>query len=130
MADGTNERGIREIVEEELKTAKIVGPKIGWLSEYLNNFHTRLPGGFYRGRSFDYFLDKKYTNENASKKLKGMTHAEFYKDIDTTIAELGLNPEQIERLVRSYSLTKLSEIVLPVYIRLREAGYNHQDLVG
>jgi len=59
-----------------------------------------------------------------------MTHAEFYKDIDTTIAELGLNPEQIERLVRSYSLTKLSEIVLPVYIRLREAGYNHQDLVG
>ena len=113
---------IKEIVEHEIEEYK---QKYGEnFLRYFNNFSGNLPFGYYR-IIFKNIVDKTFTDEKASERLRSMTHREFYQDIDDTISELGLDLNEIRRLQESMDLAKLYDLTLPLYVRLREKGYNH-----
>lgn len=59
--------------------------QLGW--PYLNNFHCRLPRGLYRSIHEREEVDWPYTR--GSRKLRGMTHSQFFGLIDALIAEKG-----------------------------------------
>lgn len=107
-----HERIAREIAAHKRKPDQRDWP-------FLNNFHCRLPGGLYRA-IFD--QTHAYTDARASRKLRGMTIAQFFGVIDGMIRELGLDANKIMRLQSS---RKIYTYVFPLYVRLREAGFNH-----
>jgi hypothetical protein len=96
-------------------------------SSYFNNFHGHLPGGFHR-KMAAVDDDWKYGAPGAGAR-RGLTATEFHQDVDRTIAELGLDPEtmsQLEKDIETRSdMEKFHAYILPLYVRLREKGYNH-----
>lgn len=95
---------------------------LGW--SYLNNFHFRLPGGYHREIFEREAVYLPYEHSQASRKLRGLTHSQFFARIDTLIAELELDVEKIKELQVTAEL-KLHAYCFPLYVRLRREGFKH-----
>ncbi|MFA6093660.1 MAG: deaminase [Elusimicrobiota bacterium] len=109
---------IRRRVQKKTK-ALMQGPKLK-----LNNFHAVLPGGY--RRSFDSIaMNELYGNSKSGKKLRKVTLAEFLREVDRTIEELGMDPMEIIRLHGGRDYDAMYRYILPIYIRLLEKGYKH-----
>lgn len=104
---------------------------------YFNNFNFNLPFGGRRNVLSEKCLDSKEGNH------KGNTFRQFYQDVDKAIAQAGISLEKLKILPKQIvqlsgvdddlSMAKrreLMELILPVYVILREQGYTHYDLVG
>jgi hypothetical protein len=100
---------------------------------FFNNLHLRLPGSCLRKLLEPENLACKECNPGASAKRRGQSSGEFYAELDRTIVEAGLDQAVLERLrVRANSrdstgadFDELYDYIFPLYIRLREKGYNH-----
>ena len=90
---------------------------------YLNNFHGHLPGGYKRG--LDSSQKSSINDAIASERRRDQTRGEFWATIDTVIQELGIQPEAIIQARNKLKPTGITHLILPIYIRLRELGYNH-----
>lgn len=102
---------------------------------YFNNFDSRLPGGFLRDMMVrSSFMDDKGEPDPPRSDLRNsQTPREFFAVIDKSIEDEGLDPNEIERLVKGIRNSPevpiaLSKYVFPVYVRLRAIGYSHFDL--
>ena len=137
-----------EIVEAEIKEYK---KKYGedWQAYYFNNFGFNLPdddcehGGYYRETfAKSGWLDMTIAKRDPANKLgysylyRNQTARDFFKTVDQTLEEQGISLKEIKRLQHlknregSEHWKKLSELVLPAYIKLRELGYQrYPDLV-
>ncbi|MFQ5474598.1 MAG: hypothetical protein ACE5DM_02060 [Candidatus Nanoarchaeia archaeon] len=93
-----------------------------WLRKYLNNFHGHLPGGYKRaGRMCD-------LSDASSEIRKTQSAQEFWNTVDDVVRECEIDPLSIltERNAQRISgRSRLYELILPVYKRLRDMGYNH-----
>ncbi len=100
---------------------------------YFNNFIANLPGG-YRRNIPPRILATRFTQENMSERLRSMTCQEYYNDIDAAIAELEIDVRGIQEKEQTGLAENIDEVyrlLVPLYIRLREKGYNHYpDLTG
>lgn len=118
---------IKEIVEQEIKDAKQEHGK-DWGHDFFNNFWGNLPFGW-RRRSPN--LGLRSTDPRDSERYRSMNLGEFFQDIDSTISELGLDLDMIQRLDQEHKWEELWNCLSPLYIRLREKGYSHYpDLTG
>lgn len=115
-ASGLSKKIAREIAAHKRRQLG----QLGW--PYLNNFHCRLPGGLYRSIYERAEVDWPYTR--GSRKLRGMTHSQFFGLIDVLIAELGLDAEKIKGL-QNVANRKILDYCFPLYVRLREEGFQH-----
>lgn len=114
---GLAKRIEREAAEHRRRWGSIPFP-------FLNNFHGRLPGGFYRDIFDAEALHRPFRDSRASRKLRAMTPAQFFELIDRRIAELGLDVAVIQELLESRS-SEIYDYVYPLYFRLREDGFKH-----
>ncbi len=130
-------------------------------TSYFNNFDSRFPGGDHRTGEFSQqHFDDRITQ--GSDLLQSLTYREFYKMVDDSISELGLDTaelralqkereeifspyrscwvkhnyerateEEIEIVSQRLDLVekKLNDWSLPLFIRLREKGFEYYDLV-
>jgi len=105
---------------------------------WFNNFCADLPFGRRRSHPSE-ILDRKYSGaEYYSSKMRRITCREYHDEIDKVIGEIGLDLgvlEELQRQIDSEEHTDggfitLYEYALPLYIRLRELGFNHADLAS
>jgi len=111
----------KEIIEKEIEERK---QKWGedWWSKYFNNFAANLPFGWRR----DY---KHLTKEE---KIQ-------YKRIDEVVEQSGIDMEKLKKLQEAINahkpngteiLKEIYQLAFPAYIKLREAGFSHYELVN
>lgn len=145
---------MQQIVEREIEECRQRFGVEKALNLYLSNFHSNLPTDNPEDRSylrnvvaFLGVLDKtrlEYDAEDSregSELWKRQTFREFFKTIDNVLDELKIPISDIIRLQALVSrlavdsggipaITKLNELILPAYVRLRGMGYNrYPDLV-
>lgn len=123
-------------------------------------YDTVQPGGLYRDALHPWWGTKEiaflkeaarfsgaqlrmYCERKSERRLQ-QTHAEFFAEIDRTIIEVGLTVEEVAEKINIYLYfqyqvnratahvlnEKLDEFLAPVYIALRNKGYNRADLMG
>ena len=125
---------MEEIVEKEMEAYR--STYCPTIENYLNNFILHLPdnrfknGGYYR-RYYNStqwvtkFKDMpRHIDKGHSDLFMNQSPKEFYETIDKTIVDCGLSLEEIRELWKKDEKMKLWELSLPIYIRLRELGYN------
>ena len=127
-------KNLSKVIEREInKSKKEYGDE--WYLKYFNNFYGNLPGGLYRDPLLfpRHIRDKKIIdfeepNDKLSRIRLNQSTLEFHKTIDDVIKELRLNPREIteaqEKYKKHYDL-ELFDLIIPIYIRLREMGYKH-----
>jgi len=82
-----------------------------------------------------------YPDQGYSEKKGSQTPAEFFAEVDRTVAELGIEIAEISRRINRWiyegkksdeARERLSkemwDILIPVYIALRKKGYSRKDL--
>ncbi len=119
-------------IEKEIAEAKqLWGEELGKI-RYLNNFDCNLPGGFYREcfepTSRAYLYD--YGSGKSSIRREQSVH-EFWDTIDSVVAELEIEKEEIIEARKRFGHIRdlgIVDLILPIYIQLRELGYSHRDL--
>lgn len=113
------------------------------IDKYLNNFILRLPdrrwqNGSWYNKNYDpvewetkhkELPPRKHTglprlNEGHSDLYLNQSPREFFETICRVIAECGIPIETIEKLWEKNENTLLEVLTFPVYVRLRELGYN------
>ncbi len=120
-------KSLKEIIENEIDESK---KKYGnqWVIEFFNNFNGHLPGG-YKRRGIQDFND---WDERFSETLRKQSLKEFHRTIDKVSEELGINQQEIIDIQKTLQeknnfsvYEKLFELCIPIYVKLREMGYNH-----
>ena len=93
---------------------------VGWLDKKHSEIHKEIAG-----------------NRIHSDLRKSQTPREFFKTIDDVITDSGIDINEIKRLQNLNKIDnqgshykKLYDLVLPVYIKLREIGYERTDFIG
>lgn len=138
-AKETKAKSMRERVLEEMEEFRIKHSEdhnltpSQWRANYLNNFGYKI---LWQKEQLEEagLLDKRIYGENSSDRAKNQTCREFYEDIEATMKEMGLDPEQLRELEQECRLDPKRDFnpwvdkVLDLYIRLREKGYNQRDL--
>jgi len=117
-------------IEREIKKCKREYPE-SWAMKYFGNFMCHLPEGLYRKGKF-YDSDFKQWGEKHSKLMKSQTIGQVHHVIDNIISKKGIDLENMIRLLITWrekkdntALSELYDIATPIYIKLREMGYNH-----
>jgi hypothetical protein len=117
------------------------GTENGWKLAYFNNFTANLPAFESENVSNYRILTQKACPEllhvpfeqavssdiymSSSEVRKRQTFAQFFSTIDLCIADTGLDMEKIKQLqVDRKTREELINYVFPVYLKLREMGYN------
>jgi len=120
---------LRKDLEREIEEARISMGKDFYF--YFNNFCGILPFGYKRKELYLPYLNEKCLDKRTSEKLQDMTLGEFFRCIDDTISEVGLDLDELKRLQEGRDYEELYKFTLPIYIRLREKGYKpYPDLVA
>lgn len=122
-----------------------------WISDFLNNFHCHLPGGYYRfmQREIDAFsravaeakekgedINHKKISETIKKTIDKISPADkLEEDLDMLIEKLGLDRDKLMKWESYQSLEdwkkferikrKFHEMLVKLYIEMRNLGYNH-----
>ena len=95
---------------------------------YFNNFHLKLPQSGQREILADYLEDPRLACQN------GRTLGQFFADVDLALQKTGIDMTKLGALMQRYREAgirkRIFEIVFPAYVRLREMGYTHKDLVA
>jgi len=132
------------VVETEPKFRKGLSEEMKRLS-YLNNFYGRFPddrfdgGGWVRQarwpEEWEIPFKEIFANDDYSKGLYSdfyltKTPKEFYELIDSLIVECGFDLEETKELwlQEDEGVYELRRRALPVYIKMRELGFTHDDL--
>lgn len=117
---------------------------------YLNNFilHVIGVGGAYRKNSIvkenwnvphkkilvnlSEGKERVFPDKGHSKVFLRQTPREFYETVDRALKETNADVAEIKRQIasRNADYIKVNQMLLPAYIRLRELGYNHLELIG
>lgn len=119
-------------------------------------YPNRKPNGFYRTAHGEHWNTKilelvrgfpfqskdslhRYCEGKSDKYLAG-TFAEFYAEVDRTVEELGMFMVVVSRTINVYEHNQreagpegarhLDEFLAPIYVALRNKGYNKADLCG
>ncbi|MBR9705179.1 hypothetical protein GOV12_07235 [Candidatus Pacearchaeota archaeon] len=97
---------------------------------YFNNFNAHLPYGYMRK-----FAGEQGWLDNPRYSKSGRTLRQYHKDIDQAVQEEEIDMNQIERLQQKgkddlVARGKLFKLFIPVFIRLINAGYSNNDLIG
>ncbi|MEK7644336.1 MAG: hypothetical protein AAB390_03485 [Patescibacteria group bacterium] len=127
-----NTKEMRARIEMEIQQSLKNYPERG-LANFFNNFYLILPIG--RRKFSDEIMDQILASELCSEKRKGQTLREFFAVVDKVAAELGIDADAI-RIQQGILAganpqeSKFFELLRPIYVRLREVGYNHFDLTG
>jgi hypothetical protein len=79
--------------------------------------------------------------DRLSRKYLDQTPAEFYEETDAVVEKLGISPEDVVKRINAFLsegdvseeeswrlIVERDTFLLPIYIALREAGYNKEDL--
>lgn len=132
---------LKEQILKEIEEFKIEFPEAP-LATYFENFAFNLPdprnplGGTNRDKMqlfYDIPIGDRATPEN-SEIYKKQTPREFFETVDQIIKEENTPLDklhQIQQLITeegSKHYEELYELVTPVYIKLRQMGYNNEDL--
>ena len=107
--------------------------------DYLHNFLNYFPGNAYQ-KTFEQMglTEQKPDSDEKmhSEKRKNQTLCEFYDTVIKTIKTCSLDIQEIEsenqKTTNFKDQNKRMELIkklIPVYLKLREIGYNHYDLV-
>ncbi len=104
---------------------------------YLNNFFSKLPGGFHRQiipeNELDICSRKRYHGErhNHSDLFLDQSPRVFYATIDSVVEQCGLDPVKIRTMQEEKNdRRELNNYAQPAYVELRLLGYNHHDLTS
>jgi len=115
--------------------------RVAIIREYLNNFHLKMPdgndqsgyGSWYRELYHNHWEVKHRESKNNFGSYSGLfldqSPKEFYEAVDLAIGECGISRAEITKMLEC-SNGRPKEIVLPVFIKLREMGYDRRDLTG
>ncbi len=108
---------------------------------FFNNFHLRFNKEY---REMMKEVDKMYQNpeEKPGDKEKSalrnkQTNAEFHETLDKTAEECGFDSEYVKRLAKDYYFRygenkrheEVWNVLIRIYIKMREKGYKNQDMV-
>ncbi len=135
-------KDIINVIEEEMK-------RYSSRSEYLNNFFLNLPdarckhGGYYQDlavvlgcmdlNQIETGADPEEEKQRGASELYlNQKRRDFFTTIDQVLVESGIAIDEVQRLQKEGGKDKikeLHELVFPAYIRLREMGYSHRDLM-
>ena len=97
-----------------------------WGMEYFNNFDINLPGSLIRKPGFDLNSKPWKDDGEVSFKLREQSLEEFLETIDKVIENIKIEPQDIiEGRKYRFENDKFFDLITPIYIRLRELGYNH-----
>jgi hypothetical protein len=125
---------VRETVEREIAEHRQKhGDKWGCI--FFNNFRGNLPGGYRTRMPAEILGERLHLNEEqASERRRNQTGYEFQEECKSAAIEAGLTPEQIIEAQERYSSQRdlsFFDMLVPVYIILRERGYVHyKDLTA
>lgn len=123
---------ITQQIEREIEQAR---QQYGqeWGAHYFNNFDGNLPGGY--RRRYDPTSRSYSSDTEASEKRRNQSLAEFWATIDNAVEEVGINQRQIIEARNRFNNDRdlgnndrdggMFDLVIPVYIKLRELGYKH-----
>ncbi|MDO8617442.1 MAG: hypothetical protein Q7N87_00920 [Candidatus Uhrbacteria bacterium] len=113
------------------------------IDSVMNNFYCKVPGGLMRTRiSLDILRmrdsesrDDKPKRKDSSELRDSQTGLDFFAAIDKVLLECDLTIEEVEhdnKLAgeRADDRAILHQKLFPVYKKLREKGYTHQDIVS
>ena len=125
----------KQEIEDELQNGIVILGRLiknECLTDFLNNFHGRLFGGFQR-RLIERMgsMDKKIRGENYSERARNRTHRKFYQDVDQATREVGIDEGEILEFQEYHGYEKdeekerISRRIFPIYIALRQKGYAH-----
>ena len=133
MASELSDQIMKEIEQYKGKYGK------KWGMHYFNNFDNHLVEGRWRilpkdATDKDREIQKAFMlmpvvgNPGSSDRMMGLTYGKFYKEVDSIVAGLGINEIGIIEKRNRLKLNddwSLFDLLIPVYIKLRERGYNH-----
>ncbi|MBI3980755.1 hypothetical protein HY345_02035 [Candidatus Microgenomates bacterium] len=100
----------------------------------LNNFHADISGG-YRRVGFKDMPESRARRDSNIRMGKSMD--EYWKDVDAACEQTGIDLERVKTVQeqmrsgkgnRENLLKELNQMLVPVYVRLREQGYTQWDL--
>lgn len=119
------------------------------LSDYFNNFGNNLPNeeaenkGLYRALmqpNFDITFEEYAKKRGAdlsehSETYRNQTPRQFFETVDLALKESGISMEEYNRIRQLVKADhkyweNFYELVTPVYIKLRQMGYNEADLTS
>ena len=117
---------------------------------FLNNFHTRFPSERLQAHpeGLSRSVAKAYWNETYRNVLRDMlgqvdftkyctrrsdlyldqTPGQFFEEVDRTVFEVGLSLGNIAKKINNGVDEELHDYIRPVYVALREKGYNQAEL--
>lgn len=83
-----------------------------------------------------YSLDESYGKMNlstglSSETFRNKTPRQLFSDFENAILESGVDSEILSDAVNNHprkSSAELEKIFLPIYLKIREKGYNHRDI--
>lgn len=136
---------VMKIIDEEMR-------KYSSKAAYLNNFYMNLPdntyehGGYYRDLAVEVRnMDKSQLEDGAdldeevklghSELFLNQKMRDFFDTVDKVLVEEGISIDEVKKLQKlgrkDFSKIKeLYELVFPAYVRLRDMGYTHADLIA
>ncbi|GEM_PF-3485171 len=140
---------IAETVHNEIEQSKNMHGE-SWRGVYFNNFYLRFT------KTERDFLKKSLSNvwnisrrewlndnpQNESELYVNQSLQQYYETVDCVVEEAGISSDELQKLIQEIvkspsDFTQFSRIykqfcdlILPVYVRLRELGYSQQDLTG
>lgn len=101
----------------------------------LNNFHLRLPGGWYRSLFAKRGLMDalpgdigSYPSALHSQLFLENTVRHFFDSIDVALRAASVDINECEELLEREMTQELHQLILPAYENLRRTGYTHLDL--
>ncbi len=116
---------LKQQIEREIEQARTQRGK-EWGRYYLNNFNGNLPGGY--RRRYDPVSRAYASDTRASEKRRNQSLAGFWATIDDAIEEVGITQNQIIEARNRFDNEReweMFDLVIPIYIKLRELGYKH-----
>ena len=127
---------VREIDEFRESYARTHLKSSDWKSPFFNNFWMNLPGPMSRMVLYSEagVLDKRASHDNLqgmSMLLRGQTWREFFETVRETAVARGFDEkvfahlESLSRAGHSEKREEVYHIIEPIYLDLRERGYNH-----
>lgn len=133
MASDISDKIMKEIAQYKIE----YGQK--WGMHFFDNFDNYLVGGMMRPVSDDedvnaaleYFNATKHYDSDNSDKRNSLTNNQFYEEIDFVCRELGIDEKIIikkRKRIFEQNDWSLFDMIVPLYIKLRERGYTQKDL--
>lgn len=138
---------IEQTVLQEIERSKKFHGENNWQGGYFNNFYLRFHPVerelAQKYGSWEVSLEQCFPNnfKDYSRLRRSQSPKQYYETLDAAVAQTNTSLETLKQLAQQIAGNKdeagfnrlhaqFVELVLPAYIKLREQGYNQQDLTG